>query len=569
MFCFHPKGLIFFLVAGLSGCATLPVPLTIEERENRIVADQEAIFATPPLPPGPVTLETAMARAIRYHLATRVKAMDIALAQGLTNVASYHQLPSLALTSKHEERNRLTTESQNLFESSNSLSVAWNILDFGVSYLHTRQQTDRVLIAQELRRKAAHHLIQDVQTTFWRAWAAQHLQSQMDPLLNRVRMALNNAREAERQRLQPPMQLLDYQRMLLKTWQQIQESWKGLSGAKVALAELMNINPGDTFELTAPKESPLPDLEQFPSLERLERLALQQRPELREKDYQVRIQSLETYKEMLRMLPGVEFKSSREYNSGDAYINHVWAESGVKLVWNLLKLITTPSQIAVSRSQEEHQEWMRRSLSISVLAQVHVGYRRLLQAKEEFDTARALSDVNERAYKHAQAGQQATSMNELDLIHREAERITTTTRRDVAYAELRNAIGAFFVTLGSDVLVDPQEEQDTQTLEQTIAAQLTAWDRGEFQGVTKDGVVKKPHGSIPADVATPEWVIETKPESPPAGVATPEWVIETKPTSHLEGPPQKDSNDDSFWITYSEEITREAFLQKRDQSKLR
>ncbi|MBF0125817.1 MAG: TolC family protein [Magnetococcales bacterium] len=510
----------------LGGCAQQSVPLTPVERETRVQSDYAALFAGQGGIATAVTLETAMARAIRHHLATRVKSMDVALAQGLTAVASYRQLPGLTVVAGYEERDRVPTDSLNLYDTTRALSVAWNVLDFGVSYLHTRQQSDRVLIASELRRKAAHNLLQEVQTVYWRAWAAQRLESMMDPLMARVRKALVNAQEAERQRLQPPMQLLDYQKTLLKTWQQIQEMWKGLSGARVALAELMNVNPGESFVLAAPERVVLPDLERFPPLVRLERLALRQRPELRERDYQARIQTLETRKELLRLLPGLEFRTGRNFNSGDAYVNHVWAESGMKLVWNVLHLLSAPSQIALSRTQEEYQALMRRALSMSVLAQVHVGYRRLVQALEEYVTAQALSDVNERLYQHARAGKEAASMNELDLIHREAERITSLTRRDVAYAELRNGVGAFFVTLGSDVLPEALEPPSVAELEQTIAARLAAWERGEIQELTggDDG------GGV-SGVFVPEWKIETVPAHDRQEVFQPEWTIESADTT--------------------------------------
>ncbi|MEO5333148.1 MAG: TolC family protein [Magnetococcus sp. YQC-5] len=532
------KLLIVPIVAGcLGGCMSLPIPLTFAEREGRVKSDYEALFAHSVLEQRSVTMERAMARAIRYHLNTRVKTMEVALAQGLTDVTSYHQIPTVVASAGYEARDRPTTDTQDRTDSTRALAVSWNVLDFGVSYLQTRQQADRVLIAQELRRKAMHNLIQEVQTVFWRAWAAQRLQSQMDPLLARVQQALIHSQEAERQRLQPPMQLLDYQKTLLKTWQQIQELWKGLAGAKVAMAELMNVNPGQDFELVAPDKVVLPPLEQFPALVRLEHYALRHRPELRERDYQVRIHALETRKEMLRLLPGLEFRSAVNYNSGSVYINHVWAESGVKLVWNLLNLLSAPDKIDLSRSQEEYQQLMRRALSMSVLAQVHVGYRRLVQAMEEFVTAQALSEINERLFGHAQAGTQASSMNELDVIHRDAERITSLTRRDVAYADLRNAVGAFFVTLGTDILQESDEQQEMEALVKTMATRLAIWERGEIPGLIEtdealQGVARLEWkiDTVPSsywkEVAHTQWSVESQPLSK-GDVARPEWVIET------------------------------------------
>ncbi|MBF0191548.1 MAG: TolC family protein [Magnetococcales bacterium] len=517
----------FSIVIALGGCVFRPAPLTPQERETRIRQDREAIFATDtPFAPGSLTLEMAMARAVRDHLSTRVKAMEVALAQGLTDVASYRQLPTLAVNAGYEARDRPTTESLDQYESAYALSVAWNVLDFGVSHLHARQQADRAWIAAELRRKAAHTLMQEVQSAYWRAWAAQRLQARLDPLLQRVRGALRNAREAEIQRLQPPMQILDYQKSMLKTWQQLQESWRGVSGARVTLAELMNVHPGTPLELAAPPETIPMDLERFPPLARLEMVALRQRPELREKDYQARIQALETRKELLRLLPGIEFKSSRDYNSGNAYRNHLWAESGIKLVWNLLNLLSAPSQLDLSDAQELHQAWLRRALSLSILAQVQVGYRRLSQSMEEYDTARALSEVNERIFQHATAGRDATSMNEQELIQREAERLISETRRDMAHAELRQATAALFVSLGADLLPDTGETlPPLAILESRIAQQLKAWEKGEIPGLDGTPEADSLLG-IPSGVAEVGWRVEVIPDSFWQDVARPEWHVE-------------------------------------------
>ncbi|MDZ5461529.1 hypothetical protein [Azohydromonas lata] len=66
----------------------------------------------------------------------------------------------------------------------------------------TKQNADRVLIAEERRRKALHILMQDVRTAFWRTASAQKLRNEVHAPLADAATALEDARKAEAGRLQ-------------------------------------------------------------------------------------------------------------------------------------------------------------------------------------------------------------------------------------------------------------------------------------------------------------------------------------------------------------------------------
>ncbi len=91
------------------------------------------------------------------------------------------------------------------------------MLDFGVSYCQAQQQADRVLIAQERRRKVLHLLMQQTHLAYWQAVGAQQLEARIDPVLQLVRKALDDARKVETEKLRSPLEALTYQRTLLAT----------------------------------------------------------------------------------------------------------------------------------------------------------------------------------------------------------------------------------------------------------------------------------------------------------------------------------------------------------------
>ena len=76
-----PALLASLVAAIFTGCAVQPVALTAEERQASITADLSAMFATQEPVQGAVTLEEAMARAIKYNLDHRLKLMEEAVSQ--------------------------------------------------------------------------------------------------------------------------------------------------------------------------------------------------------------------------------------------------------------------------------------------------------------------------------------------------------------------------------------------------------------------------------------------------------------------------------------------------------
>src|SRR5690606_29006486 len=104
----------------------------------------------------PVTLEEAMARALKYNLDNRLKMMEQALAHHQLDIANFNLLPQLTANAGYVTRdNRYGSSSQDLATGQQSLvpstsldktyrtadlSFSWNILDFGVSYYQAHQQ---------------------------------------------------------------------------------------------------------------------------------------------------------------------------------------------------------------------------------------------------------------------------------------------------------------------------------------------------------------------------------------------------------------------------------------------
>lgn len=482
----------------LTGCAVTPEPLTAEENAARVAQDLRTVFAEAEPVTGPIGLEEAMARAIKHNLDRRVELMNAVVLQRQLDLSHYDMLPRLAAQAGYTSRsNENASSSQSILSGTQSLEpsisqertllsaqlgLTWNVLDFGVSYIRAQQQADRVLMAEEQRRKVVHNIIQDVRVSYWRAVAAQRVMNRIDPLLARVEAALAEARQTEAQRLRAPLEALEYQRTLIATLDQLNALRRDLVTAKIELAALMSLHPGQDYSVVVPSEADglrLPSLALAP--EAIEQIALLNRPELLQQTYQHRITVAETRRVLLEMLPGLSVSLSGNYDSNRFLVNNTWASGGVGLVWNLLNLASTPARYSFAEANADLEAARRVALSMAVLAQVNVGYARFRQALSEFESASQLHEIDRRILQQYTAAGQAHRIGQLDVIRAEINALLVSLRRDAAYASVQNAFGALMVSAGADPLPETVPDHDIGTLAQSIRDTMRNWESGTIR----------------------------------------------------------------------------------------
>ena len=245
----------------LSGCSTLNVDsakLTLPEVRAALQEDKTALARDVEPLNGPLTLDNAIARAIKYNADRRFRAMELAVAQDSFEAGKYDMLPKLVASAGYRDRsNDLITRSTDSVTGEPSLAhpyisserqalnteigISWSLLDFGQSYYAARENADRVLIAAERHRKALNNLVQDVRSAYWRVVAAQKLLPQLRQTIADSEAALKDARKAEDDRIRTPLEPLRYQRQLLENLRLLETIEQELSTGKVELATLANL----------------------------------------------------------------------------------------------------------------------------------------------------------------------------------------------------------------------------------------------------------------------------------------------------------------------------------------
>jgi outer membrane protein TolC len=483
------------MMLALGGCAVTPAPINQQDRQATLAADRQAMFGSQEPLTGPLSLQEAMARALKYNLDYRVKMMEEAMAQRQLDLSSLDMLPRLAASAGYTTRSRenasssqnVATGAQSLVPSvsteknthTGDLSLSWNVLDFGVGYFTAQQQSDRVLILQQRKRKVAMQLVQQVREAWWQAVGAQQLEARIDAVMSEASKALEDARAMEQQKLRSPLEVLTYRRQLLDVIRQMGQIRNALSQAKPRLAAIMNVPPGMPFKVAAPAELPTPPLKL--KLDEMEEIALLNRPEVNEARYNERIGVHETRKALARLLPGLEISVGQHYDSNRFLVNNSWSDAGMRVSWNLLNLFnagtitrTADAQLAVAKAQ-------RLALNMAVLTQVNVAYLDFQGRARQFAMEQELNDVELQIYAQNRNVTDSGAQGRLPAILANANAVLSSLRLYQSYGELQNAYGQMGASLGLDPLPESTTGYDLPALSEAFNAAERRWE-GKVSG---------------------------------------------------------------------------------------
>lgn len=477
-----------------AACTVTPEPLTPQDHADRARADLSVILVPQEPVAKPVSMHEAMARALKYNLDERVKIMETAVAAEQLDLSRYDMLPRVVASAGYSGRdNESGSESMNLatgrrtgesttatdrHRQTGDLGFAWNILDFGVSYLRARQNANLVLIAEERRRRVVQGILQDVRTAYWRAVAAERLLARIAPLEKRIDGARRDARTIEALRVQPPLQALSYTRALVDSQRQLQTLRRELAAAKSQLGALMGLPPGEPFTVELP---PVETLRSPPALsvtvEALETHALLNRPELVEESYNQRISKDETWRALAKLLPGVDLSLGLHHDSNSFLLHQRWADYGARVSWNLIGLVSAPAVRSHAEAQEDLVTFRRQALSMAVLSQVRVATLQFRELNQEFALSSDQADIDARILRQYAHGGEAGQTGELGVIQAEVAALLSDLRRDLVFADLHNAYARVMVSAGVDPLPGTVPADDVGTLTRAVAEGLASWEQ--------------------------------------------------------------------------------------------
>lgn len=493
----------------LSGCASVSVDankLQLSEVRAAVEADKAALAKGVEPLAGVLTLEEAIARALKYNAEVRYKAMEQAVAVGTFEVGQYDRLPKLMASAGYRDRNNdLITRSTDsvtgepslahpFISSSRSavtgdLAVSWSLLDFGQSYYAARQNADRVLIAGERRRKALHNLIQDVRTAYWRVVAAQKLVPMLRTTIAESEAALKNAQKAEEANMTSPLEPLRYERQMLENLRLLETINQELSTARIELASLTALPLAGDIKVVEPTDKVNTVWLEQP-VEAMEQAALLRNPDLREGMYNARIAQQETRRTMLKLFPGISFNAGIHHSDDPYLIHQSWNDVGAQISFNLLGVLSAPAQMRLAEAGVALAGQRRMATQMAVLTQLHIARLQYANATQQFARADAIARVDGRITQHIINQEQALKQSGAERVAQQTAYVLSQLRRYQALSNAHTAASRLQATLGMEPTLLATADMPLAEVTAAVARSLGEWEAGKLPDLGKDGAVQ-------------------------------------------------------------------------------
>jgi outer membrane protein TolC len=472
----------------LAGCTVTPQPLTPSDMSARAAKNVAAVTVDQEPITGQISLYEAMARALKYNLDYKVEMMEEALKSRELDLTRYEMLPQLVATGGYAGRNSfsgarsysLLSGRQSLEPSTSSekdvftadLTLSWDVLDFGLSYVRAKQKADEVLIAMERRRKVSNRIIEDVRVSYWRAVSAERLITKLQQLETSVSSTLSNSERLSERRLSAPLTALTYQRELIDIQAEIRRLQRELVVAKAQLAALMNLQPGTAFTLQLPERSQTPPKIALANDEMV-MIALRNRAELREVSYRDRINKRELDVALLSMLPSFKAVLGVNADSNSFLYNSDWVNYGARASFNLLNVFRYPAQKRTVKAQADLIHQRELALTMAVMTQIYVSQARYGHLTAELETASRQNKVQDKILYQIRSGNSVGAISQQTLLREEMNTLVSEVKYDLAYAEVQNAYANLYSAMGVDHFSpDITGRESVATLSQSLA---TMW----------------------------------------------------------------------------------------------
>jgi outer membrane protein TolC len=440
------------LALSQAGCAVVPQPANSlelaafsEEIGNHAVDPIEAV-------PAEIDIHDAIARAVKYNAELRVKELEVTVEAAKLNVTQATLLPDVVSNSSYYSRSSSKASYSSLSPSNGSssdLALSWNILDFGLSYVRARQGGNVTLYRAEEYRRAASKVVEETRVAFWRAVAAERLQSLLPELQSGIESALRKADAQARDSNLNPLDALNYSRDLLNEKRELNQLVSSLAGAGAVLKQLIHVPQEQPLTLKSGPDAPLNAMLSLSPPEAVQ-IALEHRAEVRQLLYQTRITSEEVHALVLQKLPSLGVNSGLAAGSLSVLADANWVAWGAKAAWSLMSLLRLPRDLEVLDAEKSvlHQQALAMGVTISMQAYISSTQCKLLglvyqDAQKSLRVQQQIENQVQRATILGRNGNQP-------LVRERLSTLLAEIRSRLAYADLQNAYGTYQSTLGLD-----------------------------------------------------------------------------------------------------------------------
>lgn len=402
------------------------------ERYSQMEKDIAIIYDDNVYPERALTLCDVLTIASQRNLDVYVREMQWEVENELSTSEALKLLPSLVLEGERSHRSNISASRSRVLgthfltppsTSTDSnvrrwdLTMTWNILDFGLTYFRSLAQEDRAATLYFQYARAKQNLILEVYRSYWKAVGAKWGYEHSKKVLNLARNFQTSYEKQAAARVLSQIQSLRAEDQLLSLQLRFYNFEEIYEEAKAELAALMGMPAGICFDLETISPYDLPTPPDLLAVCELEGMALENRPELYEADFNEKLSINEARQAILLMFPTVSFFSAENFDYDKFIVHHHWFNGGVRAAWNLLALPSRGNDIRAAKTRIDLTRVQRQALSVGILSQVHIALWKFREINEQFQLIKEVSDVRHKLLLASQSEYEVGEFNAVELLN--------------------------------------------------------------------------------------------------------------------------------------------------------
>lgn len=379
-----PALFLIVLLINLAGCewrASSPE----EMRADIINQFKTGTYA--PIPKEPVSLAVAVEMALHYNLDSNIKEMEQAIKAEEATGAKLSLLPSMTLDFKRSRRSNERAAKSTSFKTKResvepSLSssrinktyngtMAWNLLDFGLSFVRARQAEHQMLDSHMQYLRARQRLCLEVSEKYWRLVIASQAIKNAEDLIEKIKLRRKQIERHVATGNLNEMPGLEKQKSLAQTQIQLGQYKRDYAKAYIEFGKQIGMVPGASYSIVLPNVNEVLGAFDY-NIKDLEVEALQNRPELIGLCHKEQVQLDEVRATILKMFPNVNLFAAREHDANPFLTHGTWHTLGLSATMNLLSL---PQRWKKKRAEHQRVEvirYKRMAMAVAIVTQVHL-----------------------------------------------------------------------------------------------------------------------------------------------------------------------------------------------------
>jgi outer membrane protein TolC len=441
----------------LAGCSNMAPPVAHSQLEifTGSIAD-ELLQSGPPVT-GTLDADEAVRRAIAYNQEVEALRYEAAIEEAKVRVERGEFLPDVIAQSdyfrrdkrqfSHSNRSTEYATSSDLATLLQSIEVSYNLLDFGLTLIRMRQAGDKANQKHEEVRRVALQIAEQTRGVYWRAVALHALLPQIEKVSPHVNDALRLSGLAMQDVAIDPVHFINFQRDLLNTRRELNDLFAQLAGAEHQLRNLANIMSPGELTLDTRKNPTAITLPQRTGAEDVA-LALNLRPEMRQRFYDVRITEQEVHATFLRMLPGATLTQALSQDSNSFLLHGNWVAWSARIAANLIDIVRLPDRLDAVDAQQASNVRNAMVAAAAIAMQVHVARARLAVQHSVYRDAEDFARNQAVLLQQVRNSVLAGKLPEQMVAREELSTVLAQVRAVVAYGDLEAAFAAYRSAIG-------------------------------------------------------------------------------------------------------------------------